>query len=217
MANYPAPTTTLPIFSPSVFDTNDIPLTIEEGADYFITYPTAQGAITIPTLSTGTLNVSGTATIGTATITTAGVSGTATIGTATITTASVSGTLTTNVIAPSYTTLSLAATNIGYSYTPTITIALAAGDIGTESVGVGVWLVSFYIVLTGATATYLSVRDAVSGGGTEYFRAYENTDSYAGSCIIPVSTGTKTITIRQVGVSGAAGTGTQRMRITRIA
>jgi hypothetical protein len=71
MASYPAPTETLPIFSPSVFETNDIPLTIEEGADHFITYPTAQGAITIPTLSTGTLGTSGTATIATAAITTA--------------------------------------------------------------------------------------------------------------------------------------------------
>jgi len=71
MASYPAPTETLPIFSPSVFETNNIPLTIEEGADYFITYPTAQGAITIPTLSTGTLGTSGTATIATAAITTA--------------------------------------------------------------------------------------------------------------------------------------------------
>ena len=62
MASYPAPTETLPIFSPSVFDVNDVPLTITEGEKYFITYPTAQGAITIPTLSTGTLNVSGTLT-----------------------------------------------------------------------------------------------------------------------------------------------------------
>jgi len=59
MASYPAPTETLPIFAPAVFDTNDIPLTIEEGSKYFITYPTAQGTITIPTLNTGTLNVSG--------------------------------------------------------------------------------------------------------------------------------------------------------------
>lgn len=59
MASYPAPTEKLPIFSPSVFKTNDIPLTIDEGEKYFITYPTAQGAITIPTLTTGTLNVSG--------------------------------------------------------------------------------------------------------------------------------------------------------------
>ena len=76
MASYPAPTEELPVFSPSVFETNNIPLTIEEGEKYFITYPTAQGAITIPTLSTGTLGVSGTATIGTAAITTTNVSGT---------------------------------------------------------------------------------------------------------------------------------------------
>ena len=63
MASYPAPTETLPIFSPSVFETNNIPLTIEEGENYFITYPTAQGAITIPTLTSGTLNVSGTVNI----------------------------------------------------------------------------------------------------------------------------------------------------------
>lgn len=62
MASYPAPTEELPTFSPSVFNTNDIPLTIEEGEKFFITYPTAQGAITIPTLTSGTLNVSGTLT-----------------------------------------------------------------------------------------------------------------------------------------------------------
>lgn len=59
MASYPAPTEALPVFAPAVFNTNDVPLTIEEGSKFFITYPAAQGAITIPTLSTGTLNVSG--------------------------------------------------------------------------------------------------------------------------------------------------------------
>ena len=62
MANYPAPTELLPAFTPSVFETNNIPLTIEEGEKYFLTYPVAQGAQTIPTLSTGTLSVSGTLT-----------------------------------------------------------------------------------------------------------------------------------------------------------
>lgn len=56
MASYPAPTQTLPIFAPSVFKTNDIPLTIDEGEKYFITYPTAQGAITIPNLTSGDIN-----------------------------------------------------------------------------------------------------------------------------------------------------------------
>jgi hypothetical protein len=63
MANYPAPTELLPAFTPSVFETNDTPLTIEEGEKYFLTYPVAQGAQTIPTLSTGTLSVSGTVNI----------------------------------------------------------------------------------------------------------------------------------------------------------
>ena len=63
MASYPAPTEALPVFAPAVFETNDVPLTIEDGAKYFIKYPTAQGAITIPTLTSGTLNVSGTVNI----------------------------------------------------------------------------------------------------------------------------------------------------------
>ena len=59
MADYPQPTEILPDFNPSVFRTNDVSLTIAEGEKYFLTYPTAQGAESIPTLTTGTLNVSG--------------------------------------------------------------------------------------------------------------------------------------------------------------
>lgn len=47
MANYPPPTENLPIFDPSVFEVNNIPLTIGEGSKYFLTYPTAQGKETL--------------------------------------------------------------------------------------------------------------------------------------------------------------------------
>jgi hypothetical protein len=124
-----------------------------------------------------------------------------------------------NVIEPIYTTLTQVEGQIGYQYTPVITIVAGAGptDIGTRSVGVGVWLVTFNITLATASATYLSLRDATAGGGTEYMRAYELTDTYSGSAVIPVLTGTKTITIRQTGASTGTGTGTQMWNVTRIA
>lgn len=173
MASYPAPTETLPLFSPSAFDVNDVPLTITDGAKYFITYPTAQGAITIPTLTSGTLNVSGTATItntsvsgtatiGTATITNASVSGTDTIGTANITTASVSGTLTTNTITPTYLTSSLASGNIGFIQTASITYPGTTTNIIASNISAnGTWVVYCQLNFTGMTTTpQLIVQDA---------------------------------------------------------
>lgn len=43
MADYPPPTDILPEFNPAVFRTNDIPLTIAEAENYFLSFPTAQG------------------------------------------------------------------------------------------------------------------------------------------------------------------------------
>jgi len=123
-----------------------------------------------------------------------------------------------NFIEPQYTTLTQVEGQIGYQYdTAVITIAIAAGDIGTQTVGVGVWLVNFFISLASASATYLSIRDATGGGGTEYARAREVSGTYAGTAVIPVLTGTKTITIRQTGASTVAGVGSQKWSITRIA
>ncbi len=53
MANYPPPTEDLPIFDPTVFDRNDIPLTIAEGLNYFLAFPIAQGPEEIGDLTVG--------------------------------------------------------------------------------------------------------------------------------------------------------------------
>lgn len=57
MADYPPPTQILPDFNPAVFRTNDIPLTIAEAENYFVSFPTAQGPVNL-----GTTNISGTTT-----------------------------------------------------------------------------------------------------------------------------------------------------------
>lgn len=124
-----------------------------------------------------------------------------------------------NKLSPLYTTLPFTAQDVGYTDTGVITMVAGAGptDIGTiASVPAGVWLVSFFITVASASATYLSLRDATGGGGTEYTRAYEVADTYAGTAVIPITTGTKSIVIRQTGAS-VAGAGTQRWSITRIA
>ena len=60
MADYPPPTQILPEFNPAVFRTNDIPLTIAEGENYFTTFPTAQGTTNNSTINVTTVNVAGT-------------------------------------------------------------------------------------------------------------------------------------------------------------
>jgi hypothetical protein len=61
MADYPPPTQILPDFNPAVFRTNDIPLTIAEAENYFLSFPTAQGTQNFGTINVaGTLNVTGT-------------------------------------------------------------------------------------------------------------------------------------------------------------
>jgi len=47
MATYEPPTSNLAIFDPSVFQTNDEPLTIEEAKKRFLTFPVAQGTETL--------------------------------------------------------------------------------------------------------------------------------------------------------------------------
>jgi hypothetical protein len=59
MADYPPPTQILPEFNPAVFRTNDIPLTIAEAENYFVSFPTAQGATNNSTINVSTVNVSG--------------------------------------------------------------------------------------------------------------------------------------------------------------
>ena len=57
MADYPPPTDILPEFNPAVFRTNDVPLTIAEAENYFLSFPTAQG-----TENLADVNVAGTLT-----------------------------------------------------------------------------------------------------------------------------------------------------------
>jgi hypothetical protein len=49
MASYEPPTENLAIFDPSVFTSNDTPLTISEAAKYFLKYPNAQGTENLQT------------------------------------------------------------------------------------------------------------------------------------------------------------------------
>ena len=58
MADYPPPTQTLPNFNSAVFRANDIPLTIAEAENYFVSFPTAQGAVNLSSVNvSGTINV----------------------------------------------------------------------------------------------------------------------------------------------------------------
>jgi hypothetical protein len=197
------------------------------------------GTATIGTMNATTAGVSGTGTIATLNSTTGAITTltgtTATIGTVnattlltansitantgtTITLGTTSDTIKYNKMSPLYTTLPTFATaDVGYTYTPTITLAASAGDIGTQSVGVGVWLITFFINVSAAGTSSLSIRDATGGLGTELARAMEVSDTYTATAVLSVSTGTKDITIRQNGISIGVGTGTQRWTITRIA
>jgi hypothetical protein len=66
MADYPPPTQTLPDFNPAVFRTNDTPLTIAEAENYFVSFPTAQGAVNLSSANiSGDLTLTNSSTLGT--------------------------------------------------------------------------------------------------------------------------------------------------------
>jgi hypothetical protein len=205
-----------------------------------ITTAGVSGTATIGTMNATTAGVSGTGTIATLNSTTGAITTltgtTATIGTvnattlltansirpntgSTITLGTTSDTIKYNKMSPLYTALPTFATaDVGYTYTPTITIGASAGvDIGTQIVGVGVWLITFFINVSGASTSSLSIRTTDTGGVvTELARAMEVNDTYTATAVFSATTST-TIAIRQNGLSTNTGVGTQRWTITRIA
>lgn len=66
MADYPPPSQLLPSFNPAVFRANDTPLTIAEAENYFVSFPTAQGAVNLASVSVaGDLTLTNSSTYGT--------------------------------------------------------------------------------------------------------------------------------------------------------
>ena len=124
-----------------------------------------------------------------------------------------------NKITPMYSALpTYSSGDIGYSYTPTITIQTTVTPWASQTLTAGVWLVSFWLVNFTATSNYLVLTDyAPAGpGGTLYAGSSKYNGNFNMTAVIPISSGTLTIYIKPDAVS-VAGAFTSRFTITRIA
>jgi hypothetical protein len=227
MASYEPPTENLAIFDPSVFTSNDTPLTISEAAKYFLKYPNAQGTENLQTTNvngvltanagiksnsvepiaiTDTENICATQTSGTLNIgTQAGRTGLITIGTTNNTTQigawQVTGS--TNVLQSSASNAFIRGTNISLNSIDGTTGVNIGSTNTTGVINVGSSQTSGILNLGGGANRTGVINIGIGPSATgQIFIGNSTNINNIGSCNI---IGTNVRSLGNLGVGGAAG------------